>query len=59
MVQSLFKAISKLVKNKETKSSDYGFTKGKSCLNSPVASYNEIASLVDKRRVMDDVYLEF
>lgn len=60
MEQILFKANSKQVKNKKmTRSSHYGFVKGKSCLNSLISSYNEMPNFVDNGKVVDVVYLEF
>lgn len=41
------------------RSSQHGFTKGKSCLNNSITFYNEIYSLADEGRAMDIVYLDF
>lgn len=40
-------------------SSMQGFMKRKSCLTNLIAFYNEVTGLLDERRAMDIVYLDF
>ncbi|KAK4832698.1 hypothetical protein QYF61_025159 [Mycteria americana] len=48
-----------LVDEKLDVSRQYGFTKGKSCLNNLMAFYDGMSTSVDKGRAMDVIYLEF
>jgi len=41
------------------RSSQHGFTKGKSCLTNLIACYNGKTGWVDERRAVDVVYLNF
>ena len=60
MKQLILDAISKKLEiNKVIRSSQHGFTKGKSYLINPVAFYDVITSWVDKRTAGDVVYLDF
>ena len=40
-------------------SSQHGFTKGKSCLTNFINFYDEITGLIDEKRVVGIVYLDF
>lgn len=42
-----------------TGNSQHGCMKGKQCLNNLVALYDEMTGLVEKRRAVDVVYLDF
>ncbi|KAJ7414848.1 contactin-associated 3 [Willisornis vidua] len=44
---------------KVIRSSQHGFTKGKSCLNNLNAFYNETTTWMDEGRAVDVVYLDF
>ncbi|PKU42753.1 rna-directed dna polymerase from mobile element jockey- hypothetical protein [Limosa lapponica baueri] len=58
MERIILEAITKRVKDKKVIGNrQHGFMKQKSCLTVPL--YNEITSLVDKRRAGDGVYLDF
>ncbi|GAB0202196.1 hypothetical protein GRJ2_002685200 [Grus japonensis] len=41
------------------RSSQHGFTKGKSCLTNLITLYDEMTGLADKRRAVDFVYMDF
>jgi len=47
-----------MVDEKIIRSSQHGFTKGKSCLSSLINFYSEKAGLVDEGRAVDIVYLD-
>jgi len=52
--------INKQVEEKKViRSSQHGFTKGKSCLTNMTAFYNGMTSCVDEGRAVDIVYLDF
>ncbi|PKU32528.1 rna-directed dna polymerase from mobile element jockey- hypothetical protein [Limosa lapponica baueri] len=52
--------ISKHVEEKKAiRSSQHGFTKGKSCLTNLIAFYNGMTGWIDEGRVVDVVYLDF
>jgi len=61
MMQQLFlEIIIKQVEEKKvSRSSQHGFTKGKSCLTSLIAFYNGMTGWVDEGRAVDVVYLDF
>ncbi|KAJ7402874.1 group 10 secretory phospholipase A2-like [Pitangus sulphuratus] len=44
---------------KEIRSSQHGFTKGKSCLTNPIAFHDEATTWVDEGRAVGIVYLDF
>ena len=58
--QLVLDAISKQLEEKKVmRSSQHGFTKGKSCLTNLIAFYDGITSWVDEGRVVDVIYLDF
>jgi len=60
MEQFILEIIIKQVEEKKvTRSSQHGFTKGKSCLTNLIAFYDGMTGWVDERRAVDVVYLDF
>jgi len=60
MEQCIPEAIIKQVEEKEViRSSQHGFTKGKSCLTSLIAVYDGMTGWVDEETAVDAVYLDF
>ena len=60
MEQLILEAIIKQVEEKKViRSSQHGFTKGKSCLTNLIACYNGMTSGVHEGRAVDVVYLDF
>ncbi|KAK4813196.1 hypothetical protein QYF61_017631 [Mycteria americana] len=58
--QLILRTISRHMKDKKViRSSQHGFTKGKTCLTNLINFYDEMAGLVDERRAVDVVYLDF
>jgi len=58
--QLFLDTISRHMENKKViRSSQHGFTKGKSCLTNLKNSYDEITGLVNEGRAVDIVYLDF
>ncbi|PKU36575.1 rna-directed dna polymerase from mobile element jockey- hypothetical protein [Limosa lapponica baueri] len=48
-----------LEEKKAIRSSQHGFTKGKSCLTNLIAFYDDITGWMDEKRAVDVVYLDF
>ena len=60
MDQVILEVIIKQVEEKKVvRSSQDGFTKGKSCLTNLIAFYDDMTSWVDEGRAVDVVYLDF
>jgi len=60
MEQLILEVIVKQVEEKKAmRSSQHGFTKGKSCLINLIAFYDGMTGWVDKGRAVDVVYLDF
>jgi len=60
MEQLILEVIIKQVEEKKViRSSQHGFTKGKSCLTNLIAFYDDMTSWVDDGRAVDVVYLDF
>jgi len=60
MEQLILEAIIKQVEEKKViRSSQHGFTKGKSCLTNLITFYGGMTGWVDEGRAMDVVYLDF
>ena len=60
MEQLILEAIIKQVEEKKViRSSQHGFTKGKSCLTNLIAFYDGMAGWVDEGRAVDVVYINF
>jgi len=60
MEQLILEAIIKQVEEKKViRSSQHGFTKGKSCLTNLIAFYNGMTGWVDEGTAVDVVYLDF
>jgi len=60
MEQLILEVINKQVEEKKfIRSSQHGFTKGKSCLTNLIAFYDDMTGWVDEGRAVDVVYLDF
>ncbi|GAB0184651.1 mitochondrial enolase superfamily member 1 [Grus japonensis] len=60
MEQLILETISRHMNNKKiSRSSQHGFTKERSCLTTLITSYDEMIGLVEERRAVDVVYLDF
>ena len=60
MEQLILDVIAKQVEEKKViRSSQHGFTKGKSCLTNLIAFYDGMTSWIDEGRAVDVVYLDF
>jgi len=59
MEQLILEVIIKQVEEKNViRSSQHGFTKGKSCLTNPIAFYDGVTGWVDEGRAVDVVYFD-
>lgn len=59
-MQQILKATSRQIREKKIiRSSQHGFTKGKSCLTNLIKSYNDLSDLTDEESAADIVYLDF
>jgi len=60
MEQLILEVIIKQVEEKKViRSSQHGFTKGRSCLTNLIAFYDFMTGWVDEGRAVDAVYLDF
>ena len=60
MEQLILEVISKHVEEKKViKSSQHGYTKGKSCLTNPIVFCDGTAGWIDEERSVDVVYCDF
>jgi len=60
MEQLILEVITKQVEEKKViRSTQHGFTKGKSCLTKMIAFYDGVTGWLDERTAVDDVYLDF
>jgi len=59
MEQLILDVIIKQVEEKVIRSSQHGFTMGKSCLTNLIAFYNGMTGWVDEGRAVDVAYLDF
>jgi len=60
MEQLILEAIIRKVEEKKViRSSQHGFTKGKSCLTNLIAFYNDMTGWVDEGKTLDVAYLDF
>jgi len=60
MEQLILEVINKQVEEKKViRSSQHGFTKGKSCLTNLTAFYSGMTGWLDEGRAVDVVYLDF
>ena len=60
MEQIIFRQITQHVQNNQgIRPSQHVFMKGKSCLTNLISFYDQVAHLVDERKVVDVVYLDF
>ena len=60
MEQLILEVIIKQVEEKKViRSSQHGFTKGKSCLTNSIAFYDDMTGWIDEGRAVDVVYLDF
>ena len=60
MEQLILELINKQVEEKKViRSSQHGFTQGKSCLTNLIAFYDDMTGWEDEERAVDVVYLDF